>query len=104
MASRSTAVLAQAYLRQHPLGPRTPNSIVDAAVFDRELARVRRRGYAFDQEEFALGVSCIGAPLLRDGHLIAAYGVTMPTERFKRQRRELTATLLDVIAGVEGGS
>ncbi|ADB53478.1 IclR family transcriptional regulator [Conexibacter woesei] len=90
----------QGYLRDHPLAACTPASITDPDALDRELARIRRRGYAYDQEEYALGVSCIGAPLLKDGRIVAAYGVTVPTERFKKQRRALTDTLLDVIAGV----
>jgi IclR family transcriptional regulator, acetate operon repressor len=91
----------QSYLRSHPLVPLTKATICDADEFERELARIRQRGYAYDQEEYAAGVSCVAAPLLQGGQLIAALGVSVPTERFKQQQADLTATLLDVAAGLQ---
>lgn len=87
----------QAYLRAHPLAPLTDNTITDPRDLEKELERVRKRGCAYDEEEFALGLSCVGAPLLLDGHLIAALGVSVPSERFKKRRAELTSTLLEVV-------
>jgi IclR family acetate operon transcriptional repressor len=91
-----------AYLRTHPMVPLTNATICDPAELERELERIRRRGYAYDREEYAVGVSCVAAPLLQDGQIIAAFGISAPTERFKRRRRELTDTLLDVVAHSEG--
>ncbi|MGN6188195.1 MAG: IclR family transcriptional regulator [Conexibacter sp.] len=93
--------LRATYLRAHPLRRLTPSTIVDGAAFERELAEIRERGVAFDREEFAEGVSCVAAPLLEQGRIVAAYGVSMPTERFRRSRDEIVATLLDVIAGID---
>lgn len=90
----------QAYLRAHPLVPLTDNTITDPRELEKELERVRKRGYAYDDEEFAVGVSCVGAPLLLDGHLIAALGLSVPTERFKKRRAELTSVLLEVVASL----
>ena len=102
LAYASPAV-QQAYLRSHPLVPVTKHTICDPAQFERELERIRQRGYAFDHEEYALGVCCVGAPLLQNGHVIAALGLSVPTERFETRRAELTSTLLDVVAGLTSG-
>jgi IclR family acetate operon transcriptional repressor len=93
--------LRQAYLSANPLVRLTPNTICDPDEFERELRRIRKRGFAYDNEELATGLACVGAPILQGGRLVAALGVSMPAERFKKQRRELTATLLDVIAKLE---
>jgi len=91
--------LRERYLAGHPLTAVTPNTITDRDELERELRRIRRRGYAYDLEEFSLGVACVGAPLLQDGRLVAALGVSVPAERFRKDRRELTRVLLDVVAG-----
>jgi DNA-binding IclR family transcriptional regulator len=93
----------EAYLRAHPLVPLTKNTICDATQLERELERIRERGYGYDEEEFAIGVSCVAAPLLHNGHLIAALGLSVPTERFKEKRPELTAALLEGVGGLRVG-
>ena len=90
----------EAYLRSHPPARLTDNTIHEPEAIERELARIRNRGYAYDQEEFAVGVSCVAAPLLHGGRIVAALGLSVPTDRFKKRRRELTDTLLQVIADV----
>lgn len=89
-----------AYLRNHPLVARTENTITDPEDLERELVRIRKRGLAYDEEEYAVGVSCVAAPLMQEGRIIAALGMSVPTPRFKKNRRELAETLLDVVAGV----
>lgn len=86
-----------AYLRRHELTRLTEATICDPDELERELQRIRKRGYAYDREEYAPGVSCVAAPLLQDGQIVAAVGISMPTERFKRKRQALTRTLLEVI-------
>jgi IclR family transcriptional regulator, acetate operon repressor len=90
----------EAYLRAHPPERLTDNTIYEPEALERELARIRNRGYAYDQEEFAVGVSCVAAPLLHGGRIVAALGLSVPTERFKKRRRELTETLLRVVQGI----
>ena len=52
----------------------------------RSLERVRRRGYAIDDEEVEEGVRCIGAPILNEtGHPMAAVSVSGPTSRITQQ-------------------
>jgi DNA-binding IclR family transcriptional regulator len=89
--------LRNGYLRAHPAVPMTKNTICDATALDQELEVIRERGYAFDEEEFALGVSCVAAPIMHNGHVIAALGMSVPTERFRERRQELTGVLLEVV-------
>jgi IclR family acetate operon transcriptional repressor len=90
--------LREAYLRAHPLVPLTEATICDRPALDRELARIRERGYAYDEQEFAGGVKCVAAPLLQNGQLIAALGLSVPAARMDKNRAELTKVLLEVAA------
>ena len=94
----------EAYLRSHPLRRLTPATICDRRDLDVELARIRAQGFAYDVEAFAEGVSCVAAPLLDHGRVIAAFGLSVPAESFKRNRRELTQAVLSVIASRETGT
>lgn len=90
--------LRDTYLRSHPLVPLTDATISDRAQFEHELELIRERGYAVDEEEYASGVSCVAAPLLHQGQLVAALGVSVPSGRFAQRRDELTEVLLEVAA------
>jgi len=94
----ATPELRESYLRTHPQISVTSKTIADREELDRELERIRKRGYAYDREEYSIGVSCVAAPLLQDGQLVAAFALAVPTERFKRNRRALTDLLLDLVA------
>lgn len=76
---------------------RTPKTTTAPAALHKELAAVRSRGYATDDEECELGVRCIAAPV-RDygGAVIAAVGVAGPTQRLTKKK--LAALAPDVIA------
>lgn len=50
-------------VRRLPLEPRTERTITDAEALLREIAEVRRRGYAVDNQELEAGLLCIAAPL-----------------------------------------
>ena len=63
LAARPDQELA-ALLNDKPLPAYTPHSITDRARYRKELARVRRRGYAVDDEEYLPGVRAISAPIL----------------------------------------
>lgn len=63
---------------------RTEKSIVDPDALQGELEQVRQRGWALDDEEYALGANCIGAPIYdHEGRIIAALTVSGPAERIK---------------------
>lgn len=89
--------------------PWTAHTIVSEDAFFRELERVRRLGYALDDEENELGVRCIAAaiPDYR-GRASYAVSVSAPISRMSDERiAALRGPLLracDEIAAALGGS
>ncbi len=70
-----------------PLPGFTPRTIVDPAALARELARVRRRGYAVSAEELEPGFVAVGAPVHgADGTVVAAISVGGPRTRLTADR------------------
>jgi DNA-binding IclR family transcriptional regulator len=69
--------------------PYTPKSIQDPERLERELALVRERGVAIDDEERNLGTMCVGAPV-RDysGQVVAALSVSGKLERLAGPDRD----------------
>jgi IclR family KDG regulon transcriptional repressor len=60
----------------------TPNTIVDVGTLHVELEKVRRMGYALDQEEHEPQVVCVAAPILNhSGVVLAAISVSGPAQR-----------------------
>ena len=88
--------LAELRARLGKLHPHTPNSIVDFAMLQAELARTAARGYAENREEWRLGVCGLGAPIFDSlGEPVCAVGMSVPSIRFGRAHaRELAQSLL----------
>jgi DNA-binding IclR family transcriptional regulator len=57
--SQLTAAQRRRLLAHAPLERFTPATLTDPARIDRELERVRRDGYAIDNEEFLPGLLCL---------------------------------------------
>ncbi|MGG4604652.1 IclR family transcriptional regulator [Paenalcaligenes sp. Me131] len=74
----------RAYVMRTGLSGTTRNSITQIEDLDRELALVRRHGYARDNEELELGVRCIAAGIYDDtGKLRAGLSLSAPAERMR---------------------
>lgn len=74
-------------LREHGLKPITPNTIDTPEKMADELARIRRQGYAFDDEEHAPGVRCVAAAVFDEsGRALAAISLSGPTARITDDR------------------
>lgn len=68
----------------------TPNTIVDFDALLVELSRVRRQGYATDNEEFLEGMRCLAAPYFdAEGNPSGSFTISTPSERFKRKETHL---------------
>jgi DNA-binding IclR family transcriptional regulator len=68
----------------------TPRTITDPAEWERELRRVRARGYAVLRDELEAGLSAVAAPVFDDmGACVAAIAVSGPTFRFAGSLQEL---------------
>jgi DNA-binding IclR family transcriptional regulator len=67
---------------KRPLTKFTDNTIVDWDDFFNNLNKIKAQGYALDQEELEIGLTCIGAPVLdKKGIAIAAISLSGPTSR-----------------------
>lgn len=66
----------------HTFSAGNPNSIKDFPTLLKELKRIRNRGYALDNEEFEIGVCCVGAPIFdHTNKVVAGLSVAGPTSR-----------------------
>jgi DNA-binding IclR family transcriptional regulator len=62
--------------------PATPRTIMNLVQFRQELERIRRQGYAVDDEEAVQGARCVSAPILNaDREPIGAVSVSGPVTR-----------------------
>ena len=82
--STGDARQVRAYALRTGLAGHTRNSLTDLDRLERELALVRRHGYARDNEELELGVRCIAAGIFDDtGKLVAGLSISAPAERLQ---------------------
>jgi IclR family acetate operon transcriptional repressor len=87
-------------LRRDPgLAAFTPHTLTDPARLDAELAVVRRRGWAMDDEERTLGMRCIAAPIFNEHReAIAGVSISGPTQRVTRARGEAVGAVVKAAA------
>jgi IclR family transcriptional regulator, KDG regulon repressor len=74
-------------LSMGPLLPRTPSTITKIPDLLKELDKVKRQGFAIDNEESFPGIRCVAAPVYdRTGKIVASLSVTAPKQRMGQQR------------------
>lgn len=79
-----------ALVRELPMKPLTPHTITDRRRLQAELKITGARGWSIDDEEIALGVRCVGAPVIdAEGAVRGAISVAGPAWRLTRERVEL---------------
>lgn len=82
LAHRPADEVERLYADEHVFAPLTPRTITNAVDLDRALERVRRDGFAVDDEEHEEGVGCIASAILDAEDLaIAAISVSGPSSR-----------------------
>jgi IclR family acetate operon transcriptional repressor len=98
-----------AIIRHHGMPRLTEKSIVRPSDLFKELAKVRREGYAIDDEEACMGLRCIASVVFNDcGEPLAAISVSGMTGRLTDDRlpmlgqtvREVAAELTAALGGV----
>lgn len=60
----------------------TSNTITEKAILKKNIDRVKKNGYAIDNEEHEEGISCIAGPIFNHNEeIIAAFSISGPTNR-----------------------
>lgn len=78
---------------------RMPKTVTNATDFRLQLADVRRRGWALDDEEQAPNCRCIAAPIRdRDGIVVAAISAVGTLEQVEDRRFEMLAEQVIAVA------
>ncbi len=85
LAYAATARTAEYLLNHQPLAKLTDNTLTDFKALQAEFTRIRAEGIAYDNEEFAVGISCMAMPL-EAGTAPYALALSAPTERFRAFR------------------
>jgi len=66
-------------IQKHGLPRLTPNTVTDPDMLMKTLQEIREKGYSIDNEEVALGVKCVAAPIRNiNGDVIASISVSGP--------------------------
>jgi DNA-binding IclR family transcriptional regulator len=74
----------RAYATRTGLAGHTRNSLTEVGALERELASVRQRGIARDDEELELGVRCMAAGIYDDqAKLVAGLSISAPADRLE---------------------
>lgn len=68
-------------LPEEPLERPTESSLRDLDQLERDLVQVRRLGWAVARDELEPGLSAVAVPVVADGRVVAALGVSGPTAR-----------------------
>ncbi len=74
-------------LKEKGLPKSTRHTIATYAELEREMAEIRRRGFAVDDQEQDEGVRCVAAPIRDDtGAAVAAMSISGPSTRVTKER------------------
>lgn len=96
----------RAYATRTGLAGHTRTSITELPRLERELAGVRLRGSARDDEELEPGVRCMAAGIFDDqGRLVAGLSISAPAERLEESwldKLKVTAATISVSLGFRG--
>lgn len=82
-----------------PLAAPTDRSVTDPAAIRQRLARIRRDGHVWTEEEFDVGVNGLAAPILTGEGPVASIGLYGPSYRLSPAARPaLAEAMIDTVA------
>lgn len=85
----------RSYLAEFELEPLTPNTLTSIEALEKDLQRIRDRGYAIDGEEFAIGLVCYSAPIFDlEGFPRYSLTVSLPKARVGSRESDMVEPLL----------
>jgi DNA-binding IclR family transcriptional regulator len=64
----------------------TPNTMTDISSLIEDVGKVKKRGYAFDNEENQPDIFCVGFSLCKNNHIYGAFSVSMPKYRASEEK------------------
>lgn len=76
----------ESIIDRHGLPQRTPNTVTDPTELFEELADIRERGYATDDEERVEGVRCVAAPIRGADRVFGSVSISAPKSRMEGER------------------
>ena len=76
------------------LVPRTDKTVGDKQRLREILDAARRDGFAYEQDESDMGVTCLGVPVFENSRVVAAMSVSVPTVRMDDKR---FASIVDLL-------
>ena len=87
LLAHAPETVLRTFLRGSPLGRYTQRTITESAALIADLTEVRDRGYSIDDEERAIGMRCIAAPIFdMFGEAVAGISVSGPSHRMTEAR------------------
>jgi DNA-binding IclR family transcriptional regulator len=91
-----------AALLSYDYAPYTPNTPRNAQAVFRQLEQIRQQGYCIDDEEFEVGILCVGVPILTPQKTpIAGISVSGPKSRMEADTcHRIASVLLDYAAKI----
>ncbi len=95
----------QAFIDSYQFFTVTRYTITDRERFLEEIARVRKCGYALDEEENEVGGRCVAAPIFdHDCFPVAAISVSVPIQRLPREKvPEFGEKLIEIALAISHG-
>jgi len=74
----------------------TPNTISSVKELRKGLKKIKKQGYVIDEEEFKIGVNCLGVPIINnEGKAIASISISGPKSRFNLSKiKKVKSTLI----------
>lgn len=75
--------------------PFTPNTIMNMEDLLEELKKIRRNGYAIDNEEYSIGLKCVAAPIFNyEGKVKYSISVSGPEVRMTEGKMDMVTLLV----------
>jgi DNA-binding IclR family transcriptional regulator len=88
-------------LELYPPVRRTEKTLLTRRDILADLAEIRERGYALDDEESEIGLKCVGVPIWGGGNGVNyALSVSGPTPRIEERLDEIIRSLKDAAAAI----
>lgn len=89
----------QEFLSHYKFFPVTRYTITDPKQFIKELERVKKFGFAIDEEENEIGGRCLAAPVFNHtGYPVAALSISVPIQRLPREKIQHFGKLIKLAA------